>query len=178
MVGKLLISASWATVLFFPKMTRPTAVLRAAASLAGFGPNRDSSPRAASVAVTRRLWDTGRAMSTQSLPDDPIRTGRLSTWLTARELWGGLAVVSMWLAVLFVGVFGGSIQTSNPPNNSSVPVVVVVALFAVLGTVVVARRAFVASPTSNDLRRAIEDERQAREQLAAEVADLRAKLSS
>jgi hypothetical protein len=93
--------------------------------------------------------------------------------MTARELWGGLAVVSMWLAVLFVGVFGGSIVTSHPPNSSSVPVVVVVALFAVLGTVVVARRAFVASPVSNDLRRAIEDERQAREQLAAEVADLR-----
>jgi len=118
-------------------------------------------------------------MSTPSLSSDhPIRTSRLSSsWLHARELWGGLAIISMWLAVLFVGVFGGNVVSGSPGGSySSWPVVVVVAVVALLGTVGVGRRAFVA-PAGDDLRKAIEDERQAREQLAAEVSDLRAKLS-
>lgn len=119
-------------------------------------------------------------MSTSTLSSDhPIPTSRASSsWLHARELWGGLAIISMWLAVLFVGVSGGNIVKSTPGGESSSwPVVVVVALVALVGTVVVGRRAFAAAPASDDLRKAIEDERQAREQLAAEVSDLRAKVS-
>jgi len=120
-------------------------------------------------------------MSTQSLSSShPTRTRRLSaSWLDARPLWAGLAIISMWLAVLFVGVFGGNIGKIHPGGeSSSVPVVVVVAVVALLGTFVVGRRAFVATPASDDLRRAIEDERQAREELAGQVSDLRSKLSS
>lgn len=119
-------------------------------------------------------------MSTPSLSSDhPIRMSRLScSWLHARELWGGLAIISMWLAVLFVGVFGGNIVKSTPGGESSSwPVVVVVALLALIGTIVVGRRAFAVAPTSGDVDRAIKDERDAREQLAAELSDLRAKLS-
>jgi len=119
-------------------------------------------------------------MSTPSLSSDhPLGMSRLSSsWLHARELWGGLAIISMWLAVLFVGVFGGNVVKSTPGGESSSwPVVVVVALLALIGTIVVGRRAFVVTPASDDLNKAIEDERQAREQLAAEVSDLRARLS-
>ena len=54
-------------------------------------------------------------MSTSTLSSDhPIPTSRLaSSWLHARELWGGLAIISMWLAVLFVGVFGGNVVKSS-----------------------------------------------------------------
>ena len=117
-------------------------------------------------------------MSAPSLPSDhPIPTSRLSSsWLHARELWGGLSIISMWLAVLFVGVFGGNVvKTDAGGGSSSWPVVVVVAVLALLGTVGIGRRAF--TPASDDLDKAIEDERQAREQLAAEVSDLRARLS-
>jgi len=100
-------------------------------------------------------------------------------WLHARELWGGVAITSMWLAVLFVGVFGENIVKSTPGGESSSwPVVVVVAVVALIGTIVVARRAFAASPAGDDVDKAIKDERDAREQLAAEVSDLRAKISS
>ncbi len=84
----------------------------------------------------------------------------------------------MWLAVLFVGVFGGNVvQTDAGGSTSSWPVVVVVAVVALITTVGVARRAFTVTPAPDDLRKAIEDERKAREQLAAEVSDLRARLS-
>ena len=87
-------------------------------------------------------------MSTPSLSSDhPITKSRLSSsWLHARELWGGLAIISMWLAVLFVGVSGGNIVKSTPGGKPSWPAVVVVALVALVGTVVVGRRAFVAAP--------------------------------
>jgi hypothetical protein len=59
------------------------------------------------------------------------------------EMWGTVAIATMWLAVLFVGVFGSNIVLHDSSGSSSSwPVVVLVALFAVLGTVPVARRAF------------------------------------
>ena len=120
-------------------------------------------------------------MSTPSVASNrPIRVARPSgSWLHARELWGGVAITSMWLAVLFVGIFGGNIVKGTPGGESSSwPVVVVVALFALIGTIVVARRAFATTLASDDMDKALKDERDAREQLASEVSDLRAKISS
>jgi hypothetical protein len=59
-------------------------------------------------------------------------------------MWGTVAIAIMWLAVLFVGVFGSNniLVHDSSGSSSSWPVVVVVALFALLGTVPVARRAF------------------------------------
>jgi len=89
-----------------------------------------------------------------------------------------LAIISMWLAVLFVGVFGGNVVKTDPGGSaSSWPVVVVIAVVALLGTVGVGRRAFTVAPPDDALRAAIEEERRAREQLAAEVSDLQARLS-
>ena len=58
------------------------------------------------------------------------------------EMWGAVAIAVMWLAVLFVGVYGPNIVINNSSGYSSVPSVLVVAFFALLGTVPVARRAF------------------------------------
>lgn len=120
-------------------------------------------------------------MSTHSLPALPPARDRRSSgsWLESRPLWAAIAIVVMWLAVLFVGVFGGDIVSQTAGGtSSSVPVVVVVAGIALVGTLVVGRRAFAVTSASDDLRRALEDEQQARAELAQEVADLRATLQS
>jgi len=57
--------------------------------------------------------------------------------------WGTLAIVAMWLAVLFDGVFGGDMVFSSPTNGTTtIPSAVLVALFAVIGTASVAKRVF------------------------------------
>jgi hypothetical protein len=61
-----------------------------------------------------------------------------------REMWASLAIVSMWLAVLFDALFGPDLVASNgaAANTTSVPSAILVALFAYLGTRVVARYGF------------------------------------
>ena len=78
---------------------------------------------------------------------EPSTTESARNGIAARLLvpafWGAISIVAMWLAVLFDGVFGGDMQFSNPSNGSStIPSAVLVALFAFLGTVAVARHAF------------------------------------
>jgi hypothetical protein len=59
------------------------------------------------------------------------------------EMWASLAIVVMWLAVLFDAIFGPDIVNSSAGgDSSSVPSAVVVSLFAFLGTWVVARHGF------------------------------------
>jgi len=68
---------------------------------------------------------------------------RWSLQLLVPEMWATLAIVVMWLAVLFSAVFGPNIvNTSAGGDMSSVPSAVVVALFAFLATWVVARYGF------------------------------------
>jgi hypothetical protein len=56
-----------------------------------------------------------------------------------KYVWAGLAIAAMWIAVLFVGVYGPDIEsTSAGGNTSSVPVAVVVAGCAMIGTILVA----------------------------------------
>jgi hypothetical protein len=59
-------------------------------------------------------------------------------------MWASLAIASMWLAVLFDAVFGPDLVASNGAgvNTTSIPSAVIVALFAYLGTRVVARYGF------------------------------------
>jgi hypothetical protein len=79
----------------------------------------------------------------------------------------------MWLATLFVGVFGGNIVGSN---GTLVPVVVVIVPFAFVGTISIGRHGFRERDPGVELWAALEDETRARQDLAAEVAALRAKL--
>ena len=62
-----------------------------------------------------------------------------------RELWPSLAIAVMWLAVLFTALFGPDLVSINGGGTTSttrIPSAVVVALFAYLGTRVVARYGF------------------------------------
>lgn len=118
-------------------------------------------------------------MSTHAAPSTsqaPVR--RLpSAWLYAKPLWAGLSIIAMWLAVLFVGVFGGNIvHASAGGSSSSVPVVVVVAVVALIASWVLSRVAFAIAPEGDELRRGLAEEQQAREALAVEVEELRSKL--
>lgn len=116
-------------------------------------------------------------MSAQSMSSDHLAEARGgASWLLSREFWSGVTLVAMWLAVLFVGVFGGNIESTDASgSSSSVPVVVVVAVAALLATLSVGRWAFRPPRVDEDLRRAVEDERQALEQLTAQVEALRTK---
>jgi len=58
------------------------------------------------------------------------------------DFWGTLAIVAMWLAVLFDGVFGSDMVFSNTNGTTTIPSAVLVALFAVIGTASVAKLVF------------------------------------
>ena len=67
------------------------------------------------------------------------REGRIA----GREMWAGLAIAVIWLAVLFSAVYGPDIvSTTAGASASTVPVVVVVALFAWPSTWAVAKHGF------------------------------------
>ena len=63
--------------------------------------------------------------------------------ILVREMWATLAITAMWVAVLFVGVFGSNMTFNGADTSSStVPSGVGVALFAAIGTGSVAKRVF------------------------------------
>jgi hypothetical protein len=63
--------------------------------------------------------------------------------LFLRNMWAGLAIVVMWLAVLFDALFGPDVVTTNSTGTSTtIPSAVVVALFAWLATKAVAKHGF------------------------------------
>ncbi len=67
---------------------------------------------------------------------------RWSLQLLVPEMWACLAIIVIWLSVLFDAVFGPDIVSSSPAGQTTVPSAVVVALFAFLATWVVARYGF------------------------------------
>jgi len=77
-----------------------------------------------------------------SIPhEQPSRAWTLR--LLVPEMWASLAIIVIWLAVLFDAVFGPNIVNNSAGGDfSSVPSAVVVAIFAFLGTWVVARYGF------------------------------------
>jgi hypothetical protein len=82
-----------------------------------------------------------------SVPHEPSRGAeqneRWSLRLSVPEMWASLAIVVMWLAVLFDAIFGPAILNATAGGDrSSVPSAVAVALFAFLGTWAVARHGF------------------------------------
>ncbi len=71
----------------------------------------------------------------------------LRTWWESTQIWAGLSIVSMWLAVLVVGIFGPdftatSNSASSDTSSATIPSVVPVAICALLATVAVAHAAF------------------------------------
>ena len=116
-------------------------------------------------------------MSTAPMPAAPV--GRSAARRTVRfegaAPWAGLAIAAMWIAVLCVGLWGGDIYSSSAGGNvSKVPVAVVVAICALIGTSVVGKRGFGGADDEElrTLRSALDDERRAREALEHRVDDL------
>jgi len=67
----------------------------------------------------------------------------VSTLLLVPEMWASLTIIVMWLAVLLDAIYGPDIVSNGVAGDSAtVPSAVVVALFAFLGTWVVARYGF------------------------------------
>jgi hypothetical protein len=59
--------------------------------------------------------------------------------MTSKWIWASVAISSMWIAVLFVGLFGPVLETENAAGDRvTAPVGVVVALCALVATIVVA----------------------------------------
>jgi hypothetical protein len=82
-----------------------------------------------------------------TLSHEPARlTQEKRLWtfqLAASEMWAGLAIIVIWLAVLFDAIFGPDIvNTSAGGDRSAVPSAVAVALFAFLATWPLARYGF------------------------------------
>ena len=75
-----------------------------------------------------------------SIPHEaPSRSARL----LVPELWPSLTIVAMWLSVLACALWGPDIVTHDVSGSDAVvPSAVVLALFAFLGTWVVARYGF------------------------------------
>jgi len=64
--------------------------------------------------------------------------------LLVPAFWGAVSIIAMWLAVLFDGIYGNDMVFSNNTGGGPtiIPSAVAVALFAFIGTVAVAKRAF------------------------------------
>jgi hypothetical protein len=80
-------------------------------------------------------------MTDETSTAGPARSGSASRILIP-EFWAAVAIVGMWLAVLFDGIYGGDFVSSQAANFTRVPSAVFVAFFAFLATWAVAKRAF------------------------------------
>lgn len=81
-----------------------------------------------------------------TVPHEPSRIADGASWSTrllVPEMWASLTIIVMWLSVLVDAAFGPDIVTRGVAGDTStVPSAVVVALFAFLGTWVVAKYGF------------------------------------
>lgn len=75
-------------------------------------------------------------------PSDVGRAKREWSWQLP-EMWASIAITSMWIAVLFVAIWGPDFVSSTSGGSTTrIPSAIVVAVFAYLGTRVVARYGF------------------------------------
>src|ERR1700757_4710402 len=116
----------------------------------------------------------GSGTSSGPDPTQPRRAPSPS-WISARALWAGLSIMTMWLAVLFAGIFGQDIASTSAGGATSVPVVVLMLPFVLPATIAVARRGFTASGT--DERYARIEQAPAAEGREEEPLPLRAKVA-
>jgi hypothetical protein len=78
-----------------------------------------------------------------SVPHERPALHKRWEWLDARDLWVSTAIAAIWLAVLFVGVFGPDLVTTSSDGSSAVvPVGIIVAFFATFATAAVAKYGF------------------------------------
>ena len=77
----------------------------------------------------------------------PVASTERRGWVgrvLVREMWVSLAIVAIWLTVLFDALYGPDLVISSGAGTSTttIPSAVIVALFAYLATRVVARYGF------------------------------------
>ena len=63
-------------------------------------------------------------------------------FLRIPEMWASVAIVAMWLAVLFDAVYGPSFVSASGASTTTIPSAIGVALFAFLGTSALAKYGF------------------------------------
>jgi hypothetical protein len=80
-------------------------------------------------------------MTDETSKAEPAR-GSIMSRISMPEFWATLAIVAIWLAVLFDGVFGADFVSGQADSYTRVPSSVFVAFFGVLATSSVAKRAF------------------------------------
>jgi hypothetical protein len=83
--------------------------------------------------MTTMPHETSKAASTQ-----PRGARRLLT----PDVWASLAISAMWLAVALAALFGPDFVSAGVNQMTRIPSAIVIALFAYLGTRVVARYGF------------------------------------
>jgi hypothetical protein len=72
----------------------------------------------------------------------PTRQG-IASRLLVPGFWAAVSIITIWLAVLFDGIFGGDMTFTNSPSQVTVmPSAVAVALFAAIATWGIAKRGF------------------------------------
>jgi hypothetical protein len=81
-----------------------------------------------------------------TLSSDPHAVPERRGWtvrLLVPEMWAALSIAVMWLAVLFDAIFGPDfVSTANDGNSTTIPSAILLAVFAYLGTRVVAKYGF------------------------------------
>jgi hypothetical protein len=101
----------------------------------------------------------------------PAGPARSSPWLHSRAFWAVISIIAMWLAVLFVGIFGGDFVSSSTNGFTKIPVVVFLLPFVLPATVVVARRGFTSDAAERAAAR--EESPQTREESPTNTSTLR-----
>lgn len=80
-------------------------------------------------------------------PDPTVQPQARAGWLYIRAFWASLSIMTMWLVVLLVGIFGDDFVVNNSSGYTRIPVVVFLLPFVLPGTIVIARRAFTSAAT-------------------------------
>ena len=82
-------------------------------------------------------------MTHEPSTDKPDRRG-VAALLLVPGFWGSVSIIAMWLAVMFDGIFGGNMVFANNTGGGPtiIPSAVLLGLFAVIGTVSIAKRVF------------------------------------
>jgi hypothetical protein len=85
----------------------------------------------------------GIDLTTLSHESAPHERPSLTEIIRVREMWAGIAIVSMWLAVLLDGIYGSDFVTSTPGGTTTtIPSAFLIAFFAFLGTASCAKYGF------------------------------------
>jgi cytosine/uracil/thiamine/allantoin permease len=80
-------------------------------------------------------------MSTVS--HEPSTVVRRPTWIDARDMWASMTIVAIWLAVAVSAAFAPDFQSIDVAgNHTTIPSVIITALFAMFATMSVAKDGF------------------------------------